>query len=41
MKKLFWIVVEVLISAIIVTSLTAALDARSEKTSDPDRKSVV
>ena len=36
MKKLFWIVVEVLISAIIVTSLTAALDARSEKTSDPD-----
>ena len=35
MKKLFWIVVEVLISAIIVTSLTVALEARSEKTSDP------
>lgn len=36
MKKLFWIILSALISAIVATSLTAALDARAEKTSDPD-----
>ena len=39
MKKLFWIILSALISAVVATSLTAALDARAEKTSDPDETS--
>ena len=36
MKKLFWIIVSARISAIVATSLTAALNARSAKDSDTD-----
>ncbi len=39
-KKIFWIVVSALISAIVATSLTAAFNARTEK-EDPAETSAI